>query len=131
MPDADEQMFSAQMTPVADQAAAATGAVPDRCDQPESLSMSSPPHDGLLPRSAAGSPAQTAGAPLVDGPGSWPSSVPPAAPRRRAVDASDLRQCALVQTRMKAWKTGYVIMLVYSQRRIVVGKERGITAKSK
>jgi len=30
--------------------------------------------------------------------------------RRRAVDASDLRQCALVQTKMKSWKvpTGYV-----------------------
>jgi len=35
--------------------------------------------------------------------------------RRRAVDASDLRQCALVQTKMKSWKTpppGYVFHLM-------------------
>ena len=28
----------------------------------------------------------------------------PAVPRRRAVDTSDLRSCALVQTKMKTWK---------------------------
>lgn len=30
--------------------------------------------------------------------------------RRRAVDASDLRQCALVQTKMKTWKAGLVVV---------------------
>jgi len=33
--------------------------------------------------------------------------------RRRAVDSSDLRQCALVQTKMKTWKPGLVVVLVY------------------
>lgn len=40
-----------------------------------------------------------------DGHGQSNSPVAPVA-RRRAVDASDLRQCALVQTKMKAWKSG-------------------------
>ena len=29
---------------------------------------------------------------------------PPPVPRRRAVNTSDLRSCALVQTKMKTWK---------------------------
>jgi hypothetical protein len=40
-------------------------------------------------------------------PGQGHAAVAPVA-RRRAVDASDLRQCALVQTKMKAWKSGLV-----------------------
>lgn len=52
----------------------------------------------------------------LDGRGDWRKGTPDCAPgddastvvavsRRRAVDASDLRQCALVHTKMKAWKT--------------------------
>lgn len=82
----------------------------DRCPAPvsPSTSVSSPLpllNDGA-PRSGD-SPSAAAAAAPADGPVS--GAVPPAAHRRRAVDASDLRQCALVQTRMKAWKSGYVL----------------------
>ena len=83
-----------------------TGAVDDRSSAPASPcpSSPSPPHAGA---SRAGDSPTTAAA-AADDAGSWPVSAQPAAPRRRAVDASDLRQCALVQTRLKAWKSGYV-----------------------
>lgn len=42
------------------------------------------------------------GPPVDEESGCQSATVPP---RRRAVDASDLRQCALVQTKMKTWKT--------------------------
>ena len=86
-----------------------------------SASTSTPPHslpplDGVS-RSTDSPPPPTA-APAVaaeaDDRCPWPAvsaaaAVPLMAHRRRAVDASDLRQCALVQTRMKAWKSaGYV-----------------------
>jgi len=109
----DEQMFNVarpqpesqprQLTPLTD-------TVPDRC-QPAAASLSpstsSPPpipHDGVP--GSGDSPATAA-----DDPATWSTAgaVPPAAHRRRAVDASDLRQCALVQTRLKAWKSGYVL----------------------
>jgi len=109
-PPPGEQMFNAahhqfqshqlrQMTPPTDTAT-------DKCSGPASLSpsISSPPplpHDGAV-RSGDSPPTAP-----VSGAG------PLAAPRRRAVDASDLRQCALVQTRLKAWKSGYVFISSY------------------
>jgi len=85
-----------------------TDAATDRCSAlvSPSTTISSPPalpHDEGPPRSAD-SPPPTAAVPSApDG------HAPLAAPRRRAVDASDLRQCALVQTRLKAFKSGYVL----------------------
>ena len=98
------------LAPLTDSAATAAAAADERypAGAPVSPSLSSPssPHDGA-PGPAGDSPSAAGVATADDGLGSCPAQ-PAAAPRRRAVDASDLRQCALVQTRLKAWKSGYV-----------------------
>jgi len=94
-----QQQQQQLLAPLTDAPASVDSRCPSAAASP-SPSTPSPPGDSPPPPPVEDVPPASGSA--------QPAAVAAVAPRRRAVDASDLRQCALVQTRLKAWKSGYV-----------------------